>query len=998
MLTLDTPIDLKYPVSYQSNCSTAEILDNTIVNAPNISSFLWFLREKRDVLAKIRIPSVEDNKEHGELPTIIYSGVYDTRSAVGLGKWNGVIALDLDALKDLKNRYDSLYFEEQLEKVIDCLSSVKWIEGGNIPVQLLGYNSSKSGKGLRLLYAVDPDIHVYSDVARYYRDVYLSLGAVIESFLVRNDITCFEVDESAADISHPFAVVKGRYAFYEGKKLPDGLVIHLLHGYEKQKRKYRKSINRIVDVQATIKEISKESFALKPGVTLDEYRTRFQVAQVLSYMYGADGYDLYANLLLQAKREKYVKGEFKAYWKKALADAQLNTVEYAEKMSRTIGYYLPDVKFSYRYMPEIAADDYIVNHPAQEPFMTGLQGVWHINQYLKERQHGIVRALKLYKRIVLQADTGTGKTSLMKELVKYFPDSKIDFIAPTLSIVQQQDIEQVTGNKPLSEVQFKAPILATTYASIKKLSVRNAAVLVIDEAHHLVEDFTEDFRANNIKDIIHSWSQYTHVVLCTGTAHNLSFQGFKHIRIEKYRIDTLTLTEGVELSRFMLEEGDLKAIYVTNKQTGMELVNRATKTLGYRAEEVVFLNADAKKHPAYQTIVTQQMLPASTRLLITTKLLADGVNINNTYAKVNVFYYPSRTDALTFNEIKQFSARFRKADAVKLHIGEYGERPTKSHFLPNYEGLQKLVDAQNGLVRESRWIVSNVLDPDNDSYNIKRMGNSYTDYTLYNPMTNLYEVNEVQCQRQHQLLLNTLFRNSAEVRAMVLKELGIVRISSGTRAGYVTEQAINASVKERSKLTRESERKEFGNLLKFDGLVTDRFQKHMLAQYNEMVSNGFAPVIAQNIMTNCSGVEIADRVMTSRYLHNYKVLAKGLKPRAGEKLTVNDCALISFYIKVDKYIRSNNIQTFDPSDPDFISALNSLATKEKQRFCASIPTTLTSRLVVETIKVMYDIKRSKCWRNKKTSNFYQINRRLTLEEFQSKPMEKPASSLFEEQL
>ncbi|WP_426062008.1 DEAD/DEAH box helicase family protein [Hymenobacter sp. B1770] len=979
-------------ISFQKHCNTATVLETSAANVHNLRELLHALRSNQSVFAALPVPCIADAKAHGELPTVVFTGVYSTRSAAGLTSWNGVVALDLDAVKELKNVKSLNYFDGEIQKVIATLKNVG---DNNQPFQLHGYTRSKSGKGLRLLYAVNPYTHNYKDVAVYYSDLYNALATVVNNLLTRNGISCFFIDDQAADISHPFALVADRYAEYIGAEVPVEILHKLLTTYTKSKTRRSGNVTESIDLQHFSSTVPLSAFQLKPGVTLTDHQTTYTVANVISYLYGDTGRALYEGLV---KRDNggQLRANWKGYYRTGLSNAAKNEASYVARLTKSISYFSNNtVKKNYAYGAEKGK---VYRLTSDHNTFEGFGEKLHITKYLTERERHIVYAIKKFKRVVIKSDTGTGKTTLMKRLVNHFPTEKIDFIAPTLSIVQQQDVLQITGDKSLTDTQSGARIVATTYASINKLATREASVLVIDEAHHLLEDFTKDFREGNIKDIMNAMSRYDHVVLCTGTAHNLNFRGFQLIDVKRDTSKNIKLVEGVDIDNFLnlaytpgqvlsngtvLQATDtvLKTIYVTNRETGQEIRKTALRG-GYRPDQVVFLHSDAKHDEVYKALVTAQVLPGTVKLLITTKLLADGVNINNRYAQVDVLFFPSRKDNLSFNEVKQYSARFRNARNLTLYTSVYAPRTVTDYHIPSYGKLAQLAHTQNRTVRESAGLEFDSYGLEAVGENVKAM-QSKVDYVYFNSNTMLHEVNEVQLLRQHQLRLNMFYRNVLAVRVAVLKELGIDLVQHDVKSKYALNKEINGVVRDRNQEKKAADRANFVNLLNATHLLTDRYQKQLISQHNEMLANGFTRDSVIDIIETGTGDSIANMVRTSRYFHNYKRLKNGTKPRIGTDLDLNDVAMIAFYIQVDLYITGHHIGEFDPKDPAFTGYLNGLRRAVNAKFQSSLSTTIKPAEVVNIVKVMYCVVSS--YRDDaagKTSRYYRIVQRYKLADFQ----------------
>jgi hypothetical protein len=961
-------------ISYQASAHTNQIMTNENVNANTIQELITCLRANNPPLKNLTIPTIEDAQAHGTLPTVVFSGVYSTRSASGLSKWNGVVALDLDPVKELKMAHDIAWFEPYLDKVIDIIKDAA--HDGD-PLCLYGFIRSKSGKGYRLLFAVNPLAHRYASIATYYKDLYNALATVVNNLLSRNGITQFFIDDQASDISHPFALVADRYAEYYGKALSNNLLNKLLNTYTRNTTLASGNILTSIDVNYFKYNVSVTDFKLKDGVTLTQYDTTYKIANILSYLYGESGRALYESYVRRDNKNE-LRPTWKGYFTTGLQNAAKQDPIYSQIISKQIQWFTNNtVKQVYTYI-----SGFTPNAPAyrliEDIKFPGFTGKLHINKYLSERENHIVYAIKKFKHVILKSETGTGKTTLMKSLVKHFTNDKIDIIAPTLSIVQQQDIIQITGNKKLTAEQENAPIIATTYSSINKIEIRGASICIIDEGHHLADDYSPDFKKENIEDIMQSMSRYEYVIICTGTAHNLTFKGFTLIDVIKDTYKPLSLTEGLDLRSFInmehvvgerIEVGKgsykflkdthgnevtyLKTIYVTTKETGNELVKLLIGK-GYKSNEVVFLNADTKSDNIYKTLVSDQVLPCDIKVLITTKLLSDGVNINNNYQIVDVYYYPTRKDNLSFNEIKQYSARFRTAIKVNLFTSSYASKEVKPYYIPTYNQLVRKANDQNMyMVKANDLLYASTLNGDTYTKQVHDIH-----YTYINKVTGQHEVNEVQLVRQHQTRLNQLFRNDINIRKAVLKDLGITLLEQSQKRNYQLNKDINSTVKELSRDKKSSDRASIVELVKDANtkLVTDRYQRHLVNQYHEMISNGFHKEHVIDIIKYGTGDKISTMVKTSRFLHNYKLLDRGTKPKINCDLTGNDLAMIAFYIQAHKYFFKNNITDFSTSDPILLKDVSNIRKQVNKKFSSTLSYAVNGAELISLIQVFAEVE------------------------------------------
>ncbi len=337
-----------------------------------------------------------------------------------------------------------------------------------------------------------------------------------------------------------------------------------------------------------------------------------------------------------------------------------------------------------------------------------------IVNYLTE-QSEFIKAELLEKRILfIDAPTGAGKTTLIKQLAKEL-NLKTDILMPTTALVEQQkDIATVTGRKALSFEMLNADVLACCYNSINKIVERNSKLLVIDEAHSLVSDY--GFKSDAIQDIQRSLNRYEYVIYLSGsiltleryyTADNLL--SFNKKNRFNYEYQTVKLDERVTDNDYFinsLETGKLNVFYQNDKTVLDKLYIYLTDS-GYK---VAYISKDKKDNPEYKGIVENSSLNGYD-VLLTTCIIQAGVNINECDRDITVTF-GRRSNLIDYI---QFTARFRtNKPAIKIiHSGKIGQL-----YLTDNEELLNRIEVEKQLlekaqkINQRRQVDFNFLDAD----------------------------------------------------------------------------------------------------------------------------------------------------------------------------------------------------------------------------------------------------------------------------------------------
>lgn len=282
-----------------------------------------------------------------------------------------------------------------------------------------------------------------------------------------------------------------------------------------------------------------------------------------------------------------------------------------------------------------------------------------IENYLTEQKE-FINAELLAKRILfIDAPTGAGKTTLIKQLAKELK-LKTDILMPTTALVEQQtDIVGITGNKALSAEQVKADVLACCYNSIGKIQDRSSKLLVIDEAHSLVSDY--GYKHKTIKEMQRHLDRYEYIIYLSGSM--LTLDGYyseeNHLRFEKrnrfeYEYQIIELEAGFTDKDYFISGIDKTKlnVFYQNDKTVLDNLYAYLTSEGYK---VAYVSRDKKDEEEYQGIVKNSSL-VGYDVLLTTCVIQAGVNITDCDREA-VITFGRRSNLIDYI---QFTARFRK--------------------------------------------------------------------------------------------------------------------------------------------------------------------------------------------------------------------------------------------------------------------------------------------------------------------------------------------------
>lgn len=281
---------------------------------------------------------------------------------------------------------------------------------------------------------------------------------------------------------------------------------------------------------------------------------------------------------------------------------------------------------------------------------------------------------KRYKRILIAADTGAGKTTALLQAFEEL-NKKYFFMVPYTAQVEQFQMEQregleaIKGNERVSDPSTNVLLTYEKYWIHSDLEGLEERVLVFDEAHTLVT--ASSYRAKAFEAIEDVESKFEKVIRVTATPDEVIHKpdydlmvifGKKggHIPLAKrsYLYRYLVNKESEAVSSFLSKvvekhsSGKIDVIRI-NVTQDCEIFKRYLEKLGYKVG--IIYSAIKKESECYKSICEDKVIPGQLDFLISTSLIDDGVNILNENIG-NVWLFNCARPVVA----KQFSARFRR--------------------------------------------------------------------------------------------------------------------------------------------------------------------------------------------------------------------------------------------------------------------------------------------------------------------------------------------------
>ena len=311
-----------------------------------------------------------------------------------------------------------------------------------------------------------------------------------------------------------------------------------------------------------------------------------------------------------------------------------------------------------------------------------------IDKYLDEQADTLRRYLREYPRLAISAPTGSGKTTFFRKLHKV-TGKKVVIAVPTRILAQQNAgpgvyalYGHVTAAKKAKAANSKTVV--ATYDTLRHVDDLENRLLVVDEAHNLVAQYgskEKPFRADTLRHVVEAFDRARGVVLISGTMPRILCKECDFTLVEvtrrqntRVRVRTIesTGTKAYHLTSCLLDQLDRLdfdggKIHFVLYNNGAELeavrdhLTRSGRLTADQIEVVTRSTYDDGEKRIYDQLATQQRVVSDVRLVLSSCLLAEGINIEN--PNIGRVYAVGTHDA---DLVRQYAARFRNVDTLDL--------------------------------------------------------------------------------------------------------------------------------------------------------------------------------------------------------------------------------------------------------------------------------------------------------------------------------------------
>ena len=374
-----------------------------------------------------------------------------------------------------------------------------------------------------------------------------------------------------------------------------------------------------------------------------------------------------------------------------------------------------------------------------------------IDNWVSEKIEDILNYSDNNKKVLLCADTGTGKTTtFIRDFERLRPFKKLLILAPLTAIVEQiisenKHVLGLTGKSgpdEHSKVKKVNIVVATYEQGTKYLNDNLFDYIVIDEAHNLIT--ANSYKSDVIKNLTYGFRSKK-IIGLTGTSNStFKLLGYKLINVTKrnkapinvhFRVDN---SASLTIIKNHLKTTKSKSIFRFNSIENAESLKATlVKEKRYNSNEILVLNSTdiVKLGVDFKELSQKSKFNDNIKIVFTTSLIDEGLSIKQQGFSDVVFieteYYPNP------EAFKQFIARFRNEDANRKYYYYYKEVKNQNYkpfYLENtfYKTQSEIKDYSS----------SNKLNEFNKLNSVGYDEYLYFDNTL-NPYVLAYDVNKM---------------------------------------------------------------------------------------------------------------------------------------------------------------------------------------------------------------------------------------------------------------
>ena len=312
-----------------------------------------------------------------------------------------------------------------------------------------------------------------------------------------------------------------------------------------------------------------------------------------------------------------------------------------------------------------------------------------VDRYVSEGFNEVLDFANKYKKVIVKAETGGGKTTVwFKDFIKCRPNKSLIFMVPLTTIFKQlySEYGQIKGWSFLdgnstpedhTEAVENSKFVVCTYnQAVKILRRREFDYNVTDEIHNLT--IHNNYKKILIDNLTIELERTRGVVIgLTGTPVTLFKElGFYMLDVNinstiptnvNVMLDNRNAKDiGIEMVN-RIPKGGRGLLRIQSKKTCKELQKDLIDKGLYKKTEILILNSDEdkKNSDGFIELVENQRFKEQHKVILTTSLIDEGVSIKG--QKLDVVAFISNTHSPSTFDTKQFFERVRQKDSTQIN-------------------------------------------------------------------------------------------------------------------------------------------------------------------------------------------------------------------------------------------------------------------------------------------------------------------------------------------
>lgn len=302
-----------------------------------------------------------------------------------------------------------------------------------------------------------------------------------------------------------------------------------------------------------------------------------------------------------------------------------------------------------------------------------------INKWVSEAIQKIITLTEEHDRILLKAETGSGKTTaFIKDFRRIKKDSKTLLIAPLTIIVDQLSAEYknepgisfLTGRSRRDDHMQALNsnfVVATYEQGIKHLEKNNFDYVIVDEAHQLV--MANSYKANVIEQVTKQLQgNKAKLIGLSGTPNRLfESLGFRLIDIKqtestRTKVDVIYWNAKplqIVLNHIEKSDNSRRYLFRLNEiDTLYDIKKKLVEDETFKKSEILILHSSPqiKNSEKFKHLYLESRFSDNIKVVLTTSIIDEGLSIRDNFTDcvfINNDFAPKA------ESIKQFFARFR---------------------------------------------------------------------------------------------------------------------------------------------------------------------------------------------------------------------------------------------------------------------------------------------------------------------------------------------------